>query len=34
MRRTIRALNSFRGYKRSEEDDDEVFVSSPGHKVM
>ncbi|XP_059901522.1 rho GTPase-activating protein 12b isoform X11 [Gadus macrocephalus] len=33
MRRTIRALNSFRGYKRSEEDDDEVFVSSPGHKT-
>ncbi|CAL8403624.1 unnamed protein product [Boreogadus saida] len=33
MRRTIRALNHFRGYKRSEEDDDEVFVSSPGHKT-
>ncbi|KAG7281596.1 hypothetical protein CRUP_033706 [Coryphaenoides rupestris] len=33
MRRTFRVLNTFRGYKRSEDDDDEVFVCSRGHKT-
>ncbi|KAJ3611792.1 hypothetical protein NHX12_021806 [Muraenolepis orangiensis] len=33
MRRTFRALSTFRRYKRSEEDDDDVFVCSPGHET-
>lgn len=28
-----RAFSVFRGYRRASEDDDEVFVCSPGHKV-
>lgn len=32
MRRALR-LSVFRGYRRAGEDDDEVFVCSPGHKV-
>lgn len=28
-----RAFSTFRGYRRAGEDDDEVFVSGPGHKV-
>ncbi|XP_031735573.1 rho GTPase-activating protein 12-like [Anarrhichthys ocellatus] len=28
-----RAFSTFRGYRRAGEDDDEVFVSGPGHKT-
>lgn len=33
MRTMRRAFGVFRGYRRASEDDDEVFVRSPKHKV-